>query len=579
MRLRKHQEAVNNHIEDVISGSESLSRTIISDVTPGGGKSAIGQIVSRLVSKNIIDAVCIVVPRKSLAKQAACDFLDEGMRSLLSHSNSVNEATNIINPCRGTEGYVTTYQGLAADKGAINNYEFMRKDYALVLDEAHHLSEGGSWHQSIQPLYDNAKFVLIMTGTLYRADLQPIAFIPYRDTGTEIVVDRTSSTHKFIEYYRKDALAEKAIIPIEFYQVDGWVNWIESDGSAGTVTSLVDADDASVRKAIFTSVRTGLAKQIIDQTLNHYLAHRKKYPGAKLLCVSDSIASAKQHKGYLESLGVVCDIAVSDDSKLAQKAIDDFRFGALSALITVAMAYEGLDVPGISHISCLTNIRSRPWIEQVFGRATRFDRRSGVPYDEQKAFIFTPDDRLINDVIDQIRLDQDQFISASSSTLSGVSSSVPSVNAGEIIPIGSTMTGVRVSELGENCLSLTVGQTQGINEFKDANGITDVSPLNVAKILLSLGHELPDVAANDPVISRPITPQERSEALRRKIENKCRQYAIENGIEPQVVNSVVKKQFKNKSRKDMICAELLAVWEWVDRHFKVKEFERHEEAV
>ena len=141
------------------------------------------------------------------------------------------------------------------------------------------------------------------------------------------------------------------------------------------------------------------------------------------------------------------------------------------------------------------------------------------------------------------------------------------------------MTGVRVSELGENCLSLTVGQTQGINEFKDANGIADVSPLNVAKILLSLGHELPDVAANDPFISRPITPQERSDALRRKIENRTRQYAIENGIEPQVVNSVVKKQFKNKSRKDMTCAELLAVWEWVERHFKVKEFERHEEAV
>jgi len=42
-----------------------------------------------------------------------------------------------------------------------------------------------------------------------------------------------------------------------------------------------------------------------------------------------------------------------------------------SILVTVAMAYEGLNVPKISVICCLSHIRSAPWLEQCFARANR----------------------------------------------------------------------------------------------------------------------------------------------------------------------------------------------------------------
>jgi hypothetical protein len=64
-----------------------------------------------------------------------------------------------------------------------------------------------------------------------------------------------------------------------------------------------------------------------------------------------------------------------------------------SILITVAMAYEGLDVPEVAVVAALTHIRSRPWLEQMVARATRVDPYGGA-YDTQRALVFHPDDPL-----------------------------------------------------------------------------------------------------------------------------------------------------------------------------------------
>jgi hypothetical protein len=64
-----------------------------------------------------------------------------------------------------------------------------------------------------------------------------------------------------------------------------------------------------------------------------------------------------------------------------------------SALVTVAMAYEGLDAPEVAVVAALTHIRSRPWLEQMVARATRVDPNAG-PYESQRALVFHPDDPL-----------------------------------------------------------------------------------------------------------------------------------------------------------------------------------------
>src|SRR4029450_10979760 len=58
-----------------------------------------------------------------------------------------------------------------------------------------------------------------------------------------------------------------------------------------------------------------------------------------------------------------------------------------SILVTVAMAYEGLDAPEVAVVAALTHIRSQPWLEQMVARATRVDPHAG-PYETQSAVVF-----------------------------------------------------------------------------------------------------------------------------------------------------------------------------------------------
>ena len=63
-----------------------------------------------------------------------------------------------------------------------------------------------------------------------------------------------------------------------------------------------------------------------------------------------------------------------------------------SMLVTVAMAYEGLDAPEVAVVAALTHIRSRPWLEQMVARATRVDPNAG-PYEASAPWCSTPTTR------------------------------------------------------------------------------------------------------------------------------------------------------------------------------------------
>ncbi|MDA7583906.1 DEAD/DEAH box helicase family protein [Luminiphilus sp.] len=177
--LRKHQAEFKAHLE---AAASSGVRTILGDITPGGGKSLIPQLACNILkSSDIVDKLCWVVPRELLQEQGATDFQSQKGRSLAQHNLSIFEATNDCDPTRGTDGYVTTYQAIAADSAGINAFEFERSRYLLVLDEVHHVQDGGQWHRQLAPLVERAEFLILLTGTLERGDRKPIAFLQYKD--------------------------------------------------------------------------------------------------------------------------------------------------------------------------------------------------------------------------------------------------------------------------------------------------------------------------------------------------------------------------------------------------------------
>ncbi len=444
MRLRRHQEEVDRLCRAIAAGAATGLTDILAAVTPGGGKSALPVIAAaRLLgmvapghARPLTERVCWVVPRDTLRRQAEEAFIDPAWRAYLGHAHAVRAAENGPDPCRGLAGYVTTYQALAAAP-ELHLAEFRRHRYLLCVDELHHLpglsdldevadaGEDTAWSRALLPLLETAGLRLLMTGTLERADRRPILWLPYRhDRLARRLrrVDLAAPGWAVVGYNRREALAERAIVPVRFGALDGEAEWL-SAGERLAAASFADAGDR-VRPMLFTALRTGYADDLLRAAYldcRRRRATRRAELGlaqgtparglGKLLVVAPDQATARRYaatlRGWLggEAGEVGVALAISDERGAVER-IARFRLLPEPAiLVTVGMAYEGMDAPEVKHVACLTQIRSVPWLEQMVARATRFDPLGG-DYEGQTAVVYHPDDPLFRRFRRAVEADQ-----------------------------------------------------------------------------------------------------------------------------------------------------------------------------
>jgi superfamily II DNA or RNA helicase len=424
--LRAHQAQTAAIVHAIAAGQASDVTDILAAVTPGGGKSLLPVIAAApLLAAGIIDRVCWVVPRDSLRLQAEEAFADPAWRSALPHAVAVRAADNAPDPSRGLQGYVTTYQSVAAAP-ELHLAEFRRHRTLLVVDEVHHLpalsdmapdpladpsiEDASSWSRALLPLFETARLRLLLSGTLQRADGRSILWLPYR-TGARAKtreVDLAAPGWAVVGYSRAQALAERAVLPVLFGALDGEASWLDEDRTpAGPHRLFSHWPTETTRPALFTALRTGFADQLLRQAFDATRALRAERreafgPGArglgKLLVVAPDQANARRYADLLRGWvppgqAATVQLATSDERD-AHEILARFRLQAEpSILVTVAMAYEGLDAPEVAVVAALTHIRSRAWLEQMVARATRVDPNAG-PYGGQRALVFHPDDPL-----------------------------------------------------------------------------------------------------------------------------------------------------------------------------------------
>ena len=371
-KLRYHQQKIVDCCRDILSGA-SINEIILS-VTPGGGKSFVPVILAENLIPKIADRICWVVPRNALKYQGEGEFADPRWNT----AKRIRAADNGSDLSRGLDGYVTTYQAIGQNPEC-HETEFKKHKYILFLDECHHVAEGSMWHKALNPLVKNAVLVVKASGTLSRGDGNKIAFMPYscNHVGLTDIPGR-----RVIIYGRNRAIADGAIMAVTFRTIDGDAEWEEQDGSKGK--SKLSGEESA--KALFTALRTEFADYLLDSALEEFRIMRSEYDNAKMLVVAPNIEIAKAYHSHLADCGHETRIATSEDTPLARKNLDDFKAGKYRILVTVAMAYEGLNVPEVSVICCLSHIRSVPWLEQCFARANR------LAPGKKRAVVFAPAD-------------------------------------------------------------------------------------------------------------------------------------------------------------------------------------------
>lgn len=527
-RLRKHQREFSDIIDGIIAGSPVTK--IIVNATPGSGKSMIPIIAGRLIPAGLADRLCWICPRASLQDQGERNFLDKRFRKMLGHKLTIRSSTNDLDPCRGTDGFITTFQALGVDREQTVLAEFKKRRYVLIIDEGHHAeAEDGAWMRSVAPLYEEAAYVVFMTGTMMRGDKKRIAFIPYARLTKEVYVPSLHETEDMalVNYSRTDALADKSIIPLSFVLNDGTAQWETVMGKK--MESKISTNmTRHAKNALFTALRTEYARELLETAINHWQEYRTYHPSSRLLVVAANIKTTKEYTKFLQGKGLSAVIATSEDDKAALRAIKRFKAGKVDVLVTCQVAYEGLDCPAISHIACLTNIRSEPWIIQMVARAVRIDPQGG-PYETQRGYVFAPADQMFSDLTARIEADQNEALAR------------------------------RRKEKARETMDATPhGETVDLFGFKRPG----IKPLS-SKLLGDNGLD------SSAIRNEPVKTQREIEAdLRKSIETHIRTYAFQYRYNPKQLNVEIFNHF-GKKRADMTVPELTVCLSHVKQAYPV----------
>jgi len=562
MKLRKHQAEFLKICTD-IRLDRAIKKVIVS-ATPGGGKSLIPVLAAAKLLPSVADKICWIVPRLALQEQGERAFMDPFFREQLGHTHQLRASANEQNPARGCSGYVTTYQAVSQNP-QLHAQEFARNRYILVLDEPHHVEAQGVWHQALRPLVDRATLSILMSGTFERSSGNRIAFVPYSEDGEGAEPDLFDGPDtRVIEYSRADALRDQAIIPMHFQYIDGRARWIGRDGQEHEIESLAEAG-RETNAAIFTALHTDYAYQLLSSCVDHWRHYKEFNARSKMLVVAPSIDKAKDYAQKLVEMGVPCEVATSDEAQKAEQAIKRFKrhdADKIDVLVTVAMAYEGLDVPAISHIACLTHIRSRPWIEQMVARACRVDRPAG-DYESLYGYVFCPDDPLLHYCINKIQDEQKPFLKLKGESQEPPPERAPSKPGEErMMALESEATRSRGRDLGEQG-GLDYEENQMYLTFMKEYGIGG-SPSQLKQQLAAMQNTTEVVEE----VQDALTPREQEQQLRKQIEAYCRRYQNRKNLEHGFLNKAIVREFK-KSRRDMTATELARTMTWLNKYYPI----------
>jgi superfamily II DNA or RNA helicase len=582
--LRSHQRQLLGTAHAIAAGAPGL-RDVLAAVTPGGGKSLLPVLMAQVLKEaGVIDRVCWVVPRDSLRLQAEEAFADPAWRAALGHGLSVRAAENLPDPCRGLDGYVTTYQGVAAAPD-LHLAEFRHHRYLLVVDEVHHLpalaeldpallpsargeaaasiEEAAGWSQALLPLLECAHVRLLLSGTLERADGRGILWLPYRRgprLGTR-QIDMHAPGWAIVGYSRAQALAEQAVLPVTFGALDGQARWLDEERrEIGPHRLRAPFPSDLTRPALFTALRTGFAEALLREAFRatrrlraerraaHGLAAGASARGlGKLLVVAPDQITARHYLDLLRcwlpagQAAATARLAISDMPD-AHETLAAFRLLPEPAvLVTVAMAYEGLDAPEVAVVAALTHIRSRPWLEQMVARATRVDPWGG-PYEAQRALVFHPDDPFFAKFRE--RMEAEQGMLARRPRLRRQGRLELSMGAdpedGEIVPLESNALALRYTTLapGPELGTLRPERQEAEEELVDPPRVVE------RRLRARIGEMVATQVVEDSVELRAPRGQGTYHAY----------------------NAALKRALGGKSRAQMTLAELEAAVAWLERN-------------
>jgi superfamily II DNA or RNA helicase len=344
--------------------------------TPGAGKTTFAlRIAAELLADGTVEAVTVVAPTEHLKTQWSQAAARVGIQLDSAFRNAdVHSAADF-------HGAVVTYAqvGMAPQ---VHRRRTMTRRTLVILDEIHHAGDSRSWGDGVKASFEPAVRRLMLTGTPFRSDDNPIPFVTYEKAGDGLPRSKADSTYGY-----GDALTDGVVRPVIFLAYSGETRWRTSAGDELAAR----LGEPMTQDLVAQAWRTALdpAGDWMPQVLRAAAARLQVLraggmPDAGGLVIATDQQAARAYAKLIERVtGEKATVVLSDDpgssARIAKFAESDERW-----LVAVRMVSEGVDIPRLAVGVYATSASTPLYFAQAIGRFVRA-RRLG-----ETASVFLP---------------------------------------------------------------------------------------------------------------------------------------------------------------------------------------------
>lgn len=342
-------------------------------VIPGGGKTmAALEAARRWLAAGSDRRLQVVVPTDNLREQ----WKDEA------HKFGIQLQTKEFgtNFKHGFQGGAVTYH-LVASQPLLFRKLCSVAPTMVIFDEVHHCGDEAHFGKGITTAFELAKERLLMSGTPWKTDGQPIPYVRYDGNGFAV-------GDFFYDYPR--ALTEQVVRTLVFDYAKGSIK-NDITGDVAVFSQEICEADAQKRLKTLLSPDGNYVREMIANSHRRLMECRKYIPdaGALAACI-DQAHAIKIARLIKEITG--CDPSVIlSDTDATNDSVKEFRNSKKEWLVAVRKVTEGTDIKRLMVLCWLTNTTSELFFRQLIARVARFR-----DIDDYEAYVYLPaDPRLI----------------------------------------------------------------------------------------------------------------------------------------------------------------------------------------
>lgn len=340
----------------------SSSKDFLAVATPGAGKTTFALTAAShyLKTQEVVQLV-VVAPTEHLKKQWADAAAKFGIMLDPTWGNSSTLMKNY-------HGVVVTYAQVSLDPQR-HARGVSAKSTLVILDEVHHAGDSLSWGDGVKTAFNKATRRLMLSGSPWRSDINPIPFVSYQKD--EMGVSRSKADYT---YGYGEALRDNVVRPVMFLAYSGTARWLDSDGFELDAQLDAELDRTNSGRALRSALDpssdwVGTVLATADDKLNQLRAEGIKDAGGLVLASSKihARAYARQLEAYT---GEKVALALSEDPN-ASATIEKFARSREKWLVAVRMVSEGVDIPRLAVGVYATNSSTALFFTQAIGRFVR----------------------------------------------------------------------------------------------------------------------------------------------------------------------------------------------------------------